>query len=221
MIIDKTTLYDLSIFDHNEEQSLLHHIDFCKTNNGRTWLEHCLKNPLLSVKEIIERQQLLKRIIEVQEDWPVSISNGSVLMIEKFYESQVGMLPSHANVVNSSLYKVFNAGDYSLVKYSVSHFIDFLQGMSKIYDLLNNENNPAALDVMLQRIKILLNKPIAQQIIQYKKSKQLSKQTVLHFGFFIRNHYRQDAQDLIEIYSRLDAFYSMAKAHVRYNFSFP
>ena len=221
MIIDKTTLYDLSIFDHNEEQSLLHHIDFCKTNNGRTWLEHYLKNPLLSVKEIIERQQLLKRIIEVQEDWPASISNGSVLMIEKFYESQVGMLPSHANVVNSSLYKVFNAGDYSLVKYSVSHFIDFLQGMSKIYDLLNNENNPAALDVMLQRIKILLNKPIAQQIIQYKKSKQLSKQTVLHFGFFIRNHYRQDAQDLIEIYSRLDAFYSMAKAHVRYNFSFP
>ena len=43
---------------------------------------------------------------------------------------------------------------------------------------------------MLQRIKMLLNKPIAQQIIQYKKSKKLSKQTVLHFGFFIRNHYK-------------------------------
>ena len=171
-----------------------------------------LKHPLSSVKEINERQQLLKRIIEVHEEWPATISNGSVLMIEKFYESQVGNIPSHANIVNSNFYKIFNAGDYSLVKYSVSHFIDFLQGMSKIYDLLYKENNPAALDVMLQRIKILLNKPIAQQIIQYKKSKQLSKQTVLHFGFFIRNHYKQDAQDLIEIYSRLDAFYSMATA---------
>ena len=32
-----------------------------------------------------------------------NISNGSVMMIEKFYESQVENIPSHANVVNSSL----------------------------------------------------------------------------------------------------------------------
>ncbi len=71
-----------------------------------------------------------------------------------------------SNIVNSNLYKIFYAADFSLVKYSVSHFIDFLHGMSKIYELLNKENNPAALDVMLQRIKILINKPVAQQIIQ-------------------------------------------------------
>jgi len=221
MIIDKTTLYDLSILDNNEEESLLHHLDFCKTNNGKLWLEYYLKHPLISVKEISERQQLLQRIIEVQEEWPISISNGSVLMIEKFYESQVGSIPSQVNTLNSSLYKIFNAADFSLVKYSVSHFIDFLQGISKIYELLNKENNPPALDVMLQRIKMLTNKPVAQQIIRFKNSQKISKQTILRFGFFIRNNYKQDAQDLLEIYSRLDAFYSMAKAHVKYNFSFP
>ena len=221
MIIDKTTLYDLSILDNNEEESLLHHLDFCKTNNGKLWLEYYLKHPLISVKEISERQQLLQRIIEVQEEWPISISNGSVLMIEKFYESQVGSIPSQVNTLNSSLYKIFNAADFSLVKYSVSHFIDFLQGISKIYELLNKENNPPALDVMLKRIKMLTNKPVAQQIIRFKNSQKISKQTILRFGFFIRNNYKQDAQDLLEIYSRLDAFYSMAKAHVKYNFSFP
>ncbi len=221
MIIDKTTLYDLSILDNNEEESLLHHLDFCKTNNGKLWLEYYLKHPLISVKEITERQQLLQRIIEVQEAWPTSISNGSVLMIEKFYESQVGSIPSRANTVNSSLYKIFNAADFSLVKYSVSHFIDFLQGISKIYELLNKEDNPPALDVMLQRIKMLTNKPVAQQIIRFKKSQKISKQTILRYGFFIRNNYKQDADDLLEIYSRLDAFYSMATAHVKYKFSFP
>jgi len=221
MIIDKTTLYDLSILDNNEEESLLHHLDFCKTNNGKLWLEYYLKHPLISVKEISERQQLLQRIIEVQEEWPISISNGSVLMIEKFYESQVGSIPSQVNTLNSSLYKIFNAADFSLVKYSVSHFIDFLQGISKIYELLNKENNPPALDVMLKRIKMLTNKPVAQQIIRFKNSQKISKQTILRFGFFIRNNYKQDAQDLLEIYSRLDAFYSLAKAHVKYNFSFP
>src|SRR5690242_19639551 len=74
---------------------------------------------------------------------------------------------------------------------------------------------------MLQRIKMLTNKHVAQQIIRFKKSQKISKQTILRFGFFIRNNYKQDAQDLLEIYSRLDAFYSMAKAHVKYNFSFP
>lgn len=221
MIIDKTTLYDLSILDYNEEQSLLHHLDFCKTNNGRLWLEHYLKNPLLSVKEINERQQLLQRIIEIQADWPTQISNGSVLMIEKFYESQVENIPSNANAVNSGVYKLLYAADYSLVKYSVSHFIDFLQGISKIYGLLNQENNPAALDVMLQRIKMLTNKSVVQQIVRLKKTNKISKQTILRFGFFIRNNYKQEAQDLLEIYSRLDAFYSMATAHVKYKFSFP
>src|SRR4051812_41096934 len=103
MLIDKTTLYDLSIFDQNEEQSILHHINFCKTNNGRVWLEYYLKSPLSSIKEIEERQQLLQHIIDVHNDWPQIISNGSILMIEKFYESQVENIPSHSNIVNAQL----------------------------------------------------------------------------------------------------------------------
>lgn len=221
MLIDKTTLYDLSIFDHNEEQSLLHHINFCKTTNGRFWLEHYLKTSLSSIKEINERQQLLQRIISVHAQWPEIISNGSVLMIEKFYDTPIENIPSHANIVYSNLYKIFYVADYSLLRYSVSHFIDFMQGMFTIYNLLNTENNPAGLDVLLQRIRMLLSKPVAQQMIAYKKSKKISIETILHFGFFIRYNYKQDAQELIEIYSRLDAFYSMATACIKYNFSFP
>ena len=221
MKIDKITLYDLSILDHNEEQSLLHHFNFCKTNNGRIWLEHYLKTPLSSIKEINGRQQLLQRIIDVHAEWPETISNGSVLMIEKFYESQVENIPSQTNIVNSNLYKIIYAADFSLVRYSVVHFTDFLQGMFTIYNLLDKEDNPSTLDILLNRIKNLLSKPVAQQMIQYKKPKKMSIQTVLHFGFFIRNNYKQESQELLEIYSKLDAFYSMASACIKYKFSFP
>lgn len=221
MLIDKTTLYDLSIFGNNEEESLLHYINFCKTSNGKLWLEYYLKNTLPSVKEINDRQQILQKIISIQSQWPETISNGSVLMIEKFYESQVSNIPSHSNIVSSNLYKLIYTTDYSLVRYSVTHFIDFLQGMSAIYNLLNKENNPAGLEVLLQRIKMLLAKPIAQQMIQCKKSKKIALPTILNFGHFIRNNYKQETQELIEMYSRLDALYSMATACVQYNFSFP
>lgn len=221
MLIDKTTLYDLSIFDQNEEQSLFHYLNFTKTTNGKIWLEHYLRTPLSSIKEINDRQQLLERIIEKHSEWPQNISNGSVLMMEKFYESQVENIPSQPNIVNSSLFKLVYTADFSLVRYSVTHFTDFLQGMSAIYNLLYKENNPASLDVLLQRIKMLLKKPVAEEMIRHKKSKKLSLQTILHYGFFIRNHYKQETQELIEIYSRLDAFYSMASACIQYSFSFP
>ncbi len=221
MHIDKTTLYDLAVFDPIEEQSLLHHLNFCKTSNGRLWLEHYLKTTLSSIKEIEERQQLLKHIIEAHAQWPETITNGSVLMIEKFYESQIDNIPSAANIINSNFYKIFYTGDYSLLRYSVAHFIDFMQGIFFIYNLLHKDDNGSGLSFLLHRIKMLLAKPVAQEIVQYKKSKTIPIQTILHFGYFIRFNYKQEAQELIEIYSRLDAFYSLATACIHYKYNFP
>jgi DNA mismatch repair protein MutS len=221
MLIDKTTLYDLSIFDYKEEQSLLHHLNFCKTNHGKIWLEHYLKTTLSSVREITERQQLLQQIISVHAQWPETISNGSVLMIEKFYESQIDNIPSNANLVNANIYKVLYAPDFSLLRYSVTHFVNFIQGISTIYNLLNKETNTAGIEVLLHRIKILLSKPVAQEIVNYKQSKKISLKNILRFGFFIRFDYKQEAQELIEVYSRFDALYSLATACIRYQYTFP
>ncbi len=221
MLIDKTTLYDLSVFDQNEEQSLLHHLNFCKTSNGKLWLEHYLKTTLSSIKEIEERQQLLQHIIDIHTQWPQTITNGSLLMIEKFYESQIDSIPSHTDIINSNIYKIFYAPDFSLLRYSVSHFVDFMQGMFTIYTLFSKENNPASLDVILQRLKMLLAKPVAQEMIHYKKEQKLTLKTILRFGFFIRHNYKHEAQELIEIYSRLDALYSLATACIHYNYTFP
>lgn len=221
MQIDKTTRYDLSIFDPNEEQSLMHHLNFCNTSNGVLWLEHYLKTTLSSIKEIEERQQVLQQIMAVHSQWPKTITNGSVLMIEKFYESHIDNIPKSTDIISSNLYKFVYAPDYSLLRYSVSHFIDFLQGMHAIYNLLNKQNNPAGLEVLMERTKMLLSKPITQEIIQYKKEKKLSTAVILRFGHFIRFHYKQDAQELIEIYSRLDALYSLTTACIQYQFTFP
>ena len=221
MQIDKTTRYDLSIFDHNEEQSLMHHLNFCNTSNGVLWLEHYLKTTLSSIKEIEERQQVLQQIIAVHNQWPVTITNGSVLMIEKFYESHIDNIPKSTDVISSNLYKFVYASDYSLLRYSVSHFIDFLQGMHAIYNLLDKPNIPASLTVLLERTRMLLSKPVPQEIIHYKKENKLSTAVILRFGHFIRFHYKQDAQELIEIYSRLDALYSLATACIQYQFTFP
>ncbi len=67
MHADKTTLNDLSIFSHEEEQSVFYHIDLTRTVGGREWLRYYLSKPLVTIKEINERQQILQRILSVQK----------------------------------------------------------------------------------------------------------------------------------------------------------
>ena len=37
--------------------------------------------------------------------------------------------PPHHDPVSARMYKLFHAPDYSLVRYSVGHFADFVRGM--------------------------------------------------------------------------------------------
>ncbi|MEP7317993.1 MAG: DNA mismatch repair protein MutS [Panacibacter sp.] len=221
MHADNTTLNDLSIFAHNEEHSVFHHLDFTITIGGREWLKHLLGKPLETLKEINETQQLLKRIISVQAQWPQTISNGTIMVIEKFYETPIENIPHKPTSINAFFYKLINAQDFSLVKYSVTHFSDFIKGLNDIVVLLSQEQNPMVLQTIIDHIGLLLRKPVLQSIIRHDKTKKFTDQEAQKYGYFIRHGFKSAALELIEIYSRLDAYYSMAMASEKYQFSFP
>jgi hypothetical protein len=50
---------------------------------------------------------------------------------------------------------------------------------------------------------------------------ELGKEENIYYAFHLRNHYKTDTLELIEIFSRLEAWYSMAVAVKRYNLVFP
>lgn len=221
MQIDKTTINDLFIFAYEEEQSVFHHLNFTKTIGGKDWLKHFVSKPFSDLKDINETQQVIKRLVEVHLQWPVTITNGTVMVIERFYESQVDDIPQHSNTVTGYSYKIFNSTDYSLLRYSITHFISFIKGMNQIVLLLSQKKNPALLQTMLDRISLILNKPVLKTVLKYSAEKKLSVKETLSFGYFIRNHFKHDSQDLIEIYSRLDAYFSLAEACIKHQYTFP
>ena len=221
MHADNTTLNDLSIFAHDEEQSVFHHLDFTRTIGGREWLKYLMGKPLATIKEIGETQELLKRIISVQQHWPQTISNGTIMVIEKFYETPIENIPHKPTGINAFFYKMLNAQDFSLVKYSVTHFSDFIKGLSDIVTLLSQQQNPAVLQTIIDHINLLLKKPVIQSIVQHHKTKEFTDKEAQKYGYFIRHGFKSAALELIEIYSRLDAFYSMAVACEKYGFTFP
>ncbi len=222
MQADKTTLTDLSIFNADEEQSIFQHLNFAKTTGGKEWLRYFLSNPHDDIAAITDTQQVIKKISSVQTQWETNpITNGTIMVLERFYETAIDEIPDAPGAVGSLMYRLFSSADFSLVRYSVKHFVDFLHGMQQIADLLNDDNNPPQLKLLLDRITFRLNKTGLQQLLQGTNVKELPKEKMLALGHFFKRRYKEDALDLIEVYSRLDAYYSMAVACKKHNYIFP
>ncbi len=221
MEIDKVTYYDLSIFNNEEEYSLLHRINFCNTFGGKQKLEYLLTHPHHNLKKIVDTQQTLIQIGKVIPQWPTEITNGTILMLEKFYGYPFDKIPDSHSPVPAFLYKIFDGPDYRLVRYTVGHFVDFLKGMFKLEKLLWNDNASPILQLLLTDIRKLLKHPLINEMIELPSASKLSPQKLLRFGNFLRHEYKTGAELLIDIYHKLDAYYSMAKAVQHFDLHLP
>lgn len=220
MELDNTTYNDLSVFQHEEESSIFHRLCFTRTSQGREWLLKYFSNPFSDLRHILDTQQIIKSILSNIDQWPNEISNGTLMVIEKFYDSNVETMPN-ADIVHAFSYKFFNAGDFSLVRYSISHFSDFLKGMHQLVQLLNNDQAPLMIRTLLRRAADLMNKPELIELMQHERGKAFSLVETLHYGGYVRDKFKTSVLELIGIYGRLDAWYSMAVAINKLGLSFP
>ena len=221
MELDNTTYNDLSLFQSEEEYSIFHKINFTSTVEGKAWLLKYFTSPFSDLKQITETQHILKTILNKLDHWPNTISNGTVMVMEKFYDSNIDTMPDSANYVNALNYKLFHSADFSLVKYSIVHFADFFRGMFQIIKLFSETDSPALLKIFLERAKQLMGSPVIQQLINRKNIGDPNWIETIYYGNYISKKFRLETYELIRIFGRLDAWYSMASAVHRYGLSFP
>ncbi len=221
MQIDNVTFNDLSIFHQEEGFSIFDKLNFTQTFGGKQWLANFFGEPLDNLHKISEVQQLLKCISANINAWPNNITNGTIMVMEKFYESPVDTIPGSANMVSGINYKILHAPDYSLVRYTAVHFADFIRGFQQLITLFDNEESPELLRGYIKRAARLLKHDTLDQLAATKKEVTLSAVQTIFFGNFIRYHFKNAAIELIDIFSRLDAWYSMAVAIQKFNLSFP
>jgi len=221
METDKTTLNDLAVFQHDEESSIFHKLNFTRTVGGREKLRHIFSSSLKDIASIQNVQKTLQIILEKKDDWPLIISNGSVLMIHKFYESSIDQIPARPTASSAFFYKAFHAPDYSLVKYSVGHAFDFIKGMQQIIKIFMNDDASENLEKNLQKASILIEKHQLDIVAAKEKMNDLSMHEMLGLAHYIRYHFKQNLLEIIEIYYQLDAWYGMAMAVNEYKLIFP
>lgn len=221
MQIDKITFNDISIFHQEEEFSIFHKLNFTRTTGGKDWLRRFFSEPHHDLKRIVGTQNIIKTFSEHLEDWPNEITNGTVLMIDKFLDYNLDPVPQNPNPVNAFTYKVLHAQDYSMIKYSVKHLSDFFRGLKKLLVLLSATELPPYLGFYIDRIRNILREQPLQLLSGVKPDEKLSSQQNLYFAYHLRGQYKADTLELIEIFSRLEAWYSMAMAVKNFDLKFP
>ena len=221
MEIDKTTYEDLSLYNHDEENSIFHRLNFARTRGGKDWLFQYFNNPFSDLKHITDTQKIISLILQNIDQWPLTISNGTVMVMERFYESAMDEIPDSSNFLNAITYKIFHTPDYSLLRYTLGHFADFLRGISKLIGLFDIDECPILLRAFLHRAKTLLNHEVIHSLLQKKAGTEFSATQTIYYGSYIRGRFRHPAQELIDIYGRLDAWYSMAVATKKLGLALP
>jgi DNA mismatch repair protein MutS len=221
MQIDKTSFSDISIFHPEEEFSIFHKLNFTRTVGGKFWLRKFFSEPHNDLKKITGIQRVIRTLMEHIQDWPRGITNGTVLVMEKFMDYSLDKIPENLNIFNSTTYKWFHSEDYAMVKYSMTHFGDFYRGIKDIAELLEGLDLPANIQLYLDRIGRLLKQPPLKKLAETKAGEKFTSAQNLYFGYWLRGTYRTDTLELIDIFSRLEAWYSMAMAVKTYRLSFP
>lgn len=212
MDTDITTLNDLAIFQHEEENSIFHKLNFTRTSGGKEKLKYIFSKSLPSLGAIRDMQQTLKLLAEKIGSWPKKISNGSILMIHKYYETTVDQIPPKPTSASAYFYKILHGPDYSLVRYSTEHSFDFIKGMRQIVEIFSGNDTPSNLKRLLEKASVLMEKYQMKIIHTTEKYDELQRQDMLALAHFFRYHYKENMMDLIEIYYQLDAWLSMAQA---------
>jgi DNA mismatch repair ATPase MutS len=221
MKIDNTTYSDLSVFQTTDENSLFVKLDRTRTVGGRIQLQEFFYHPFSQLEKIVQTQEILEIIRLHEDEWGASISNGTVMVMERFYDTPLDKIPVAHDPVSAQMYKLLHAPDYALTRYSISHFADFIRGMNSIAAIQEKTKCPQLLSTLLERVRILLSPDIVRKLAGKKPDEKLHPDEVVLFGNFIRNHFKASAQTLIEIYGKLDAWYSMAMAGKEFKLAVP
>lgn len=221
MINDKITLKDLSFYTSGGG-GVFALIDHTATQQGREALRRHVQQPPADHVQLQELQDVVRYWSVNERKFPQIISNGTLVMLEKFFESadSASAPPSGITMVLGAMWqKIINRNEYFFTSFSVSHLSDFLKGCLELTTLLKEEGLPPMLRRELELMDTELQHRLTTQVIAI--TKDTSYRDLAHISYRARREMKHMVYRLMHHYSRLDAWQSMAKATVLHKWVFP
>jgi DNA mismatch repair protein MutS len=216
---DKTTLRDLSVFPIDGSAGVFDLIDRTATQAGKEALRAHVLTPPASFEALVAMQHAIKFLGDNVQKWPSVITNGTLVMLEKYFEASDNTMPPPAGiagVLTRALQKTLFKRDYFYTKFSLSHLSDFFRGCRQLTEI---EGAPGLLSENLQAIKKEMEHPLVAPIAAI--TDQTSFSELLQLQYKARRDLKHMVYRLIRIYAQLDAWYAMAAAGKEHGWVFP
>lgn len=224
MELDKTTYLDLSIFNREDEYSLFHKLDFTTTSGGRDYLRTLFSNPLKDIEAIHQRQQMLQYMLEREDTWPPMISNGTIVVVENYLNAEIEPISTSEGpllYVYALITKTIYAPDFGFIKFSFDQLLNLINGFKILTDTFPAAEAPLNLRILLERARVLINQREFHDIIAMHENGSLNFVQILRYDKLIRRKHKKVLWELTELYTRLDAYHSMAMAIRHFKLNFP
>lgn len=221
MHLDATTYHDISIFHPEEEFSIFHKLNFTRTVYGKDWLRRFFSEPHHDLSRILGTQSIVRTLGEHLQEWPQEITNGTLLVIEKFLDYPLDPLPETVHPLSAWWYKTLHVEDYRMINYSMGHFADFYGGIKRLVSLFRESRLPDFFKIYIERAEQLLNEQPLAKLSATRNGEKFSATQNLYFGYHLRHRYKSETLELIDIFGRMEAWYSMAMAMQTYQLQFP
>lgn len=221
MLISKATLKDLSFTGHDTEGNLLNLIDRCNTYVGRNILLKQISKSPSNFESLIAQQNVIRFWVNHPQYWSSEISNGTIVMLEKFFESADSYTSQPSGLLSGKLFqKIFNRNEYHFTQFSLSHLSDFLKGCQAFTNILQQEKElPQMLFDTLTEMATLLAHRLSKDIININKDSPFK--TVAQLSFHARREMKACVHQLIQLYASLDSWQGMALASKENAWQFP
>jgi DNA mismatch repair ATPase MutS len=220
LYLDETTLTDLSIFEANDGNSIFNRFNSTRTKGG----EHCLKQffstPFNDHYTIQAVQSLLTTFIEHSESWPTDIGNGTVVFMEKFLKYRFSPFRSNIHFLDRITYMVINREDYRVLQFNARLFGDFFRGIKKIYLLIQGVSLPVEYRYIHDKISSILDVDAIKHLSATETDHRFTSKENFYYCYHMRL-LRNEIHEMMDIYYRLEAWFSMAKAVKDYKLTFP
>ncbi|HET8573551.1 MAG TPA: DNA mismatch repair protein MutS [Edaphocola sp.] len=219
MDIDKVTLQDLSFLQG--QQPVFSLINRCVTQEGATLLRQHILHPPQTYQQLCAYQEAVKFWLSHNQQWPEQISNGTLVMVQKFYETTDLAIdkPNSISLFFASwMEKIFHKKAFSTALFSMGHLSDFIKGCQALADLLQ-EQPPLMIRDILEDLRDICRQPLARQII--RTGDQTTHKEWLLIGYQARTRMRRSVHQMIQLFARLDVQRSMALAGMEHGWVFP
>lgn len=220
LYLDDTTLMDLSIFEVRGGDSIFSRFNFTRTKGGERYLEKYFAAPFNDFETIRAVQSLIKTFALRVESWPNDIGNGTVVMMEKFLKYRFTHFNANMHLLDRVTYMAIEREDYQMLKFSTKVLGDFFRGINKIHAIIREVSLPEQYRYLQDKIGSILEVEAIRKLAATEANHTFTAKEIFYYCYRLRL-LRAEIHDLMDIYFRLEAWFSMAKAVKVYGLAFP